>query len=196
MQYWTLRGTSSDRLPNRPCDNDLDTIEFDIQSVLCPLAVIQCTLPEFVYDDFVRDCESLSEGRQYPLFSPHHPGCCFIIEIFQIGQAWFTFSESVLTAPDHLLSIQTGIRVSRLRFSVAFPGIEMIGSSLCSSSCPFWRPVTFAFFQSSSRSPQLHHFSKMMMSSLTVISTICLSTQGCILPGPMELWMSSLPREF
>jgi len=70
-----------------------------------------CTLiypvdPKLIYKDVVRDSvKSLAEVKVYNIYCCPliYPASDDITEGYQVGQAWFSYSESTLTTPDNLL---------------------------------------------------------------------------------------------
>lgn len=108
-------------------------------------ALIQSTLPEFAYD---RQCQKPCWGQcgqcgQYPLLPPIHPGdFCIVEQHNQVGEALFTFSESMLTTSDLLTHVNRD--VSRVRRSITLPGLRhwSVGSlALCTSVQEFYLPI-------------------------------------------------------
>lgn len=79
-----------------------------------------------------------------------------------------SFSESLLTTPDHLLGIQ--VDVSRMRHFINFPGTEVRLTGWQLPGSPFLlflkTGMTFAFFQSSGTSLDLYDLSKLIVNNL------------------------------
>lgn len=70
----------------------------------CPL--IYPTLPQLAYGDVIKDSvKNVAEVKveNTHCSSPIYPDCDDIIDVYQIGQAWFPLGESVLTAHDNHL---------------------------------------------------------------------------------------------
>lgn len=88
------------------CQNSLGSaVQFttDLNPPCC--LFIWSTLPEFAYEDIVRDStKRLPEVKAGNIHcSPLIPsGNCFILEGNQIHETWFTFREFTLTTPDHI----------------------------------------------------------------------------------------------
>lgn len=106
---------------------------------------------------------------------------------------WVKLCWLLLIIFSFLMCLKT---VSRLSFSITFPGTEVRQISLWfpgSSFLSFLKiGVTYVFLQSLGTSSSYHHQCKIIESGFAMTSTSSLSSRGCIPLGPIDLCVSSL----
>lgn len=122
--------------------------------------------------DNVKSLTKINHTHGSPLT---HQAFHLIMEGYEVGQTQFPFDKSVLTAADHL-SFKCLETVSRISFSITFPGIKV--RLACLQLLGFFLPflktgVTFALFQCSGTPPphfDHHALSEVIKSSFTKTS--------------------------
>lgn len=154
-QYWALGHTTSDRLPVRPCTIDHSSNPSGMCCSAGSPAASQSTSPGHTpCDSIVRgNVKSLAKIKPDDVpcssLNPYRQLFVEIAEGNQVGQAWFTFSEFMLTHPDHLpvIHVDRDVLQNEVILHLSKDGSEADWMIVVPSpSCPFWRLGWYLLF--------------------------------------------------